>query len=54
MINNVNKSEETLMHKAERPSNYFFQLFHTYQAEQIKKQVTCVKFLGNTPEESMF
>ena len=29
VIKNVNGSEDTLMHKAERPSNYFFQLFHT-------------------------
>ena len=28
-IKNVNGSEDTLIHKAERPSNYFFQLFHT-------------------------
>ena len=29
LIKNVNGSEDTLIHKAERPSNYFFQLFHT-------------------------
>ena len=26
---NVIGSEDTLMHKGERPSNYFFQHFHT-------------------------
>ena len=26
---NINGSEDALMHKAEGPSNYFFQLFHT-------------------------
>ena len=29
IIKNVIGAEDTLMHKAERPSNYFFQLFHT-------------------------
>ena len=29
VIKNEIESENTLMHKAERPSNYFFQLFHT-------------------------
>ena len=29
VIKNVNGSEDTLLHKAERPSNYFFQLLHT-------------------------
>ena len=28
-IKHVIGSDDTLMHKAERPSNYFFQLFHT-------------------------
>ena len=28
VIKNVIRSEKTLMHKAERPSNYFFQFFH--------------------------
>ena len=28
VIKNVIWSEKTLMHKAERPSNYFFQFFH--------------------------
>ena len=30
IIKNVNGSEDTLMHKAERPCTYFFQLFYTY------------------------
>ena len=30
------------MHKVVRHSNYFFQSFHIYQAEQIKKGVICV------------
>ena len=29
VIKNVIGSEDTLMHKAEHPSNYFFQHFHT-------------------------
>ena len=29
VIKNINGSEDPLMHKAEGPSNYFFQLFHT-------------------------
>ena len=34
------------MHKAERPSNYFFQFSFTYnQAEQIKKGVICIQIL---------
>ena len=33
------------MHKAVRPSNYFFQFFHKKQAEQIKKEVICVQIL---------
>ena len=34
------------MHKAERPSNYFFSSSFTYnQAEQIKKGVICVHIL---------
>ena len=28
VIKNVIWSEKTLVHKAERPSNYFFQFFH--------------------------
>ena len=35
-----------MMHKAERPSNYFFSnSFTYYQAEQIKKGVICVQIL---------
>ena len=29
VIKTVNGSEDTLMHKAEHPSNYFFRFFHT-------------------------
>ena len=29
VIKNVIGSEDTLMHKGESPSNYFFKLFHT-------------------------
>ena len=29
VIKNINGSEDPLMHKAEGPSNYFFQLLHT-------------------------
>ena len=29
VIKNVSDSKDTLVHKAERPSNYFFQHFHT-------------------------
>ena len=43
---NVIWSEKTLMHKAERPSNYFFPIFFTYnQTEQIKKGLICVQIL---------
>ena len=43
--------KKTLMHKAERPSNYFFSNAFTYnQAEQTKKGVICVQILlENTP-----
>ena len=33
------------MHKAERPSNYFFNSFTYNQAEQIKRGVICVHIL---------
>ena len=40
VIKNVIWSEKTLMHKAVRPSNYFFPILSHYnQAEQIKKEV---------------
>ena len=46
VIKNVIWSERTLMHKAVRPSNYFFSNSFTYnQAEQIKKGVICVQIL---------
>ena len=45
-IKNVYRSGDTLMHKAERPSNYFFSnSFIHSQAEQIKKGVICVQIL---------
>ena len=44
IIYNVNGSEETLMHKAERLSNYFFSnTFTNNQGEQMKKGVICVQ-----------
>ena len=42
VIKNVIGSEDTMMHKAVRPSNYFFQHF---THEQIKKGVICVQIL---------
>ena len=38
-------SDSTLLHKAERPSNYFFLSFTYNQVEQIKKGVICVQIL---------
>ena len=47
VIKNVIWSEDISMHKAERPSNYFFSnSFTHYQAEQIKKGVICVQILS--------
>ena len=43
VIKNINESEDPLMHKAEGPSNYFFNSFTHYQAEQIKKGIICVQ-----------
>ena len=45
VIKNVITSEDPLMHKTERTSNYFFQYFTHIQAEQIKKGVICVQIL---------
>ena len=46
VIKNVIWYEKSLMHKAVRPSNYFFSSFFSYnQAEQIKKGVICVQIL---------
>ena len=45
VIENVIRSEKTLMHKAERPSNYFSYSFTYNQAEQIKKGLICVQIL---------
>ena len=45
VIKNVIGSEDTLVHKAERPSNYFSNSFIHNQAEQIKKGVICIQIL---------
>ena len=46
VIKNVIWSEETLMHRAVPPSNYFFSnSFTDNQAKQIKKEVICVQIL---------
>ena len=37
--------EDTFMHKAENPSNYFSNSFTHNLAEQIKKRVNCFKIL---------
>ena len=50
VIKNVIASEDILVHKADRPSNYFFQHFHHNQV-QIKKGKMCVQILlKNTPD----
>ena len=38
VIRNVIGSKDTLMHKAERPSNYFSHSFTHNQGEQIEKE----------------
>ena len=38
VIKNVIESEATLMHKAERSSNYFFQHFHTPSGSADKER----------------
>ena len=43
VIKNINGSEDPLMHKAEGPSNIFFNSFTHYQAEQKKKGIICVQ-----------
>ena len=45
VIKNVTGSEHTLMHKADRPNDYFSNTFTHNQAEQIKKGVICVQIL---------
>ena len=45
VIKNVIGSEDILMHKADRPSNYFSNTFTHNEAEQIKKGVICVQIL---------
>ena len=52
VIKNVIWFEKTLMHKAVRPSNYFFQFFHINQAEQIKEVVICIQILLEDKESS--
>ena len=48
IIKNVIRSEDTLMHKPERRSNFFPIFFTHNQAEQIKKEVICVQVLLET------
>ena len=43
VIRSVNGSEDTLMHRAERPGNYFSDSFTHYQAERVGKEVICVQ-----------
>ena len=46
VIKNVFGSKNTLMHKAERPSNSFFSNTFTHkQDKQIEKEVICVRLL---------
>ena len=45
VIKTVNGSADTLMHKAEHPSNYFSDSFTHNVTEQIKKGVICVQTL---------
>ena len=45
VIKNVIWCEKSLMHKAERPSDYFSNSFTYNQAEQIKKGAICVQTL---------
>ena len=42
---NVIEADDTMMHSAERPSNYFSNTFTHNQAEQIKKGVIFVQIL---------
>ena len=48
VIKNVIGSEDTVMHKAERPSNYVSQHFSHNQAEQIEKRVICIQILSES------
>ena len=51
VIKNINWSEDPLMHKAERHSNYFFQLFHTLSSWADKERNNlCPNYLGNIPD----
>ena len=50
VIKNVIWSEKTLMHKAVRPSNYFFQFFHIQSGRADKDRSNlCPNFDRNTP-----
>ena len=49
VIKKVTGSEVTLTHKAERPSNYFFQLFHTLSGEADKENL-CPNCVRNTSD----
>ena len=49
VIKKVTGSEFTLTHKAERPSNYVFQLFHTLSGWADKERSNlCPNFVRNT------
>ena len=50
VIKSVIMSEDTMMHKAVRPSNYFSNTFIHNQAEQIKKRVFCAQYFRNTAD----
>ena len=51
IIKNVARFEDTLLHQAERPSNYFFQLFHTYLGLADKEESNlCPNVVRNTPD----
>ena len=51
VIQNVIGSEDTLMHKTERPSNHFFQLFHTQSGSADKERSNLnPNFVRNTPD----
>ena len=50
VIKNVIWSEDTLMHKAERPSNYVFNISTHNQTKQIKRSNLCPNVVRNTPD----
>ena len=50
VIKNAVGSEDTLMHKAERPSNYFFStLSHIIRLSSKERCNLCPDVVGNTP-----